>query len=334
MKVGGKALGKGGKAIGSMGSKLLGGKSEKGDKKSIDLLGPMFRKKHDTSSVSSVEFPEPGGRRKSQDSSGKPPNEEWVGGIRDTASECGSKAEISTSDDVWDDENDVEVQGLSAMKLSAVLEPICQILLEVFDFKEKTSFLKRNSALILFKQWWGIKEGRTIEMYFDSLSNARSINEALNKLIEEERIVEFLDMTEIKQEEPNELPLKLNVESTPGTPVQPQRFPSTTRRKSVFAESSSSSQFKKETERRKSLFSTFRQNRANGSSEIIGNVKIETREKLVSILPDVFARKLGDGGSEGVTRLFAIFQSSVLNKQLAYCLIDDFVETLLGESEE
>jgi hypothetical protein len=49
---------------------------------------------------------------------------------------------------------------------------------------------------------------------------------------------------------------------------------------------------------------------------------------------DAFARKLGnDQGAEGVSRLFAIFQSGVLNKQLAYSLIDDFLETLLGKSE-
>jgi hypothetical protein len=285
LDIGGKVL-KGGKAIGrKVGA--LGSKSEKGEGSS--LLGPLFRKKNGSFSKSSMEVPDLG-RRKSQDSSTAQSNDEWEGGVRDSSGEDdGSKTEISV-EDTWDEENDVQNQGLSAMKLSAVLEPLVCILLEVFDFKEKSSFLKRNSALILLKQWWGIKEGQTIEKY-DIETNSRTINDALGKLIEEERIIEFLDMSEIKVEEPP-VP-EFIVESPMDAPVQ-TRFPSTSaRRSSVFANPSPSAtqQTKKEMDRRKSMFTNFqfRQNRETGETEGVGNAKCETREKLVSILPGMIS---------------------------------------------
>jgi hypothetical protein len=158
----GEKVFKGGKNITKKVSGALGVKE---DRKSRISLGPLFRKKDDASSRSSMDAPVSNSRRMSHDSSaGQQSNDELEGGVRDSGDESGdgNKEEVSM-DELWDVENDVEIQGLSAMKLSPVLEPICQILLEVFDFKEKTSFLKRNSALILLKQWWGIKEGHTIE---------------------------------------------------------------------------------------------------------------------------------------------------------------------------
>jgi hypothetical protein len=119
--------------------------------------------------------------------------------------------------------------------------------------------------------------------------NARTIDDNLVKLFGEDKIAEFLDMTEVKQAVQTTPILAVDspMSTVADTPLL-QRFPSTTRRKSVFAEGSSpasNQQLKKENERRKSMFNTFRQKRAEVETEPSGNVKSETREKLISILP-------------------------------------------------
>jgi hypothetical protein len=54
-----------------------------------------------------------------------------------------------------------ENESLAA--LPPLVEPLCIILLDIFEFKEQNFWLKRNAAVLLLKQWWSVRANRTLE---------------------------------------------------------------------------------------------------------------------------------------------------------------------------
>lgn len=54
-----------------------------------------------------------------------------------------------------------ETESLAA--LPSLVEPLCIILLDIFEFKEQNFWLKRNAAVLLLKQWWSVRANRTLE---------------------------------------------------------------------------------------------------------------------------------------------------------------------------
>ncbi|KAI8813997.1 hypothetical protein BJ742DRAFT_849286 [Cladochytrium replicatum] len=78
----------------------------------------------------------------------------------------------TTSDDGegWDDsssEHEFDEDDMMQSNMSPLIEPLCSILMEVYEFKEQSFWLRRNAAVLLLRQWLGSREtlGGTIAAF-------------------------------------------------------------------------------------------------------------------------------------------------------------------------
>ncbi|KAJ3119350.1 Intermediate filament protein [Nowakowskiella sp. JEL0407] len=222
----------------------------------------------------------------------------------------------SDEDDEWGDstsESDSNESEPVQFHSNPLAEPLCAIMTELFEFKEQTSWLRRNAAVLLLKDWFGGK---------DSLGS--HITQALKKGSSEETIVRYLTVFREKLS---------NRKIVPITP-QPQWDFDSVRSSSPShsARSASPGLMPKENtyEVGSSFFAkVFEDHAQRGYAEQF-NTRNEAKLRITSTIPDAFIRSLGvEAATQGTGRLFDMFQHQALNKHIIYSLLDVLLSTVI-----
>ncbi|KAJ3396441.1 hypothetical protein HDU92_003063 [Lobulomyces angularis] len=233
---------------------------------------------------------------------------------------------VDEEDEIWGSEEDLQPsssptvpQDKDVTDLNPLVEPLCKIMLEIFDFSEQTLWLKRNAAVMLIKQWWGVTEKGTVEA---------AVNDFLQSIFEDHKLIQFIEV--IKD-------LIINKQLT-STTNNGNNEDSIARRTSLdgiglkeYSMSSNTANIGNIGISKLNLNNEpilQRQNATNPPT----NFRDEAKSKLVSILPDSFSRILGTPASaQGIERCFEVFQNQTLNKSLVYSILEELENFKLSD---
>ncbi|KAI8929470.1 hypothetical protein BC831DRAFT_443726 [Entophlyctis helioformis] len=194
--------------------------------------------------------------------------------------ETGSEDEKTTAADADADPSELEQMGpiLYRLEDQVLTDPLCSLLMEVFEFREQSQMLRRSAAEMLLKNVFGV-----------SSKIEERLSQWLRSMVQDENLAQLMQML-----------------------LQPT---DSSRGRSLYRHMLD-------------LHMVLAPPAAARQSAI----RIEAKNKLLAACPEAFYRTLGaEAATQGVVRLFEVFQSTPLNKHLLYTLLDALVVIVVNE---